>query len=149
MAADQAALYYNPGVQALAGQGPGSQNSGLSAAASQGQEGAANLPAGGLAYSLDADVHENEGPAGAASSYGVEIAEPVFSDVSGLQPVYNFRVRSSYNNGRVFYVRTSYNPAEPAEMPIYSVYPQNSPASQNVQTSVQANDQVKARQMGF
>lgn len=137
MAADHAAVYYNPGVQAGAGQALSNQNSDQFAAESLGQEGA-----GGIARHLDTHAHDSEGPAG---SYGVEFAEPVFSDVSGLQPVYNFRVRSSYNNGRVMYVRTSYNPAEPAVMPVYQVYPQNIPASQNIQTNVQ----VKGRQSGF
>lgn len=139
MAADQVAAY-NPGVQAGAGHGFSNQNQ--FAAGSQGQEGAINFPAVGYAYHLDAHAHDN-GPAGAAAaSYGVEFVEPVFSDVSDLDPLYTFRSRSSYNNGRVVFVRTSYNPEEPAVMPVYrSVYVQNFPGMQNVQV----NDQVKGR----
>lgn len=138
MAAEQVG-YYNPGVQAGAGQGLGHQHSGPYAA--EVPEGAANLPAGGLAYHLDAHAHD-EGLAGAAAGSSVEVGEPVFSDVSGLEPVYNFRVRSSYNNGRVMYVRTSYHPADSDVMPVYH---QHTHASQNVN----ANDQVKARPSGF
>lgn len=148
VAADQFAAY-NPGVQAGAGQGFSNQNSGQFAAQSQGQEGDANVPYGYASY-IDTHSHEGNGPAGAAAGYGMEVAEPVLSDMSGLDPVYSFRSRSSYNNGRVVFVRTSYNPAEPAVMPVYrSVYAQNMPASQDVQTNIQANDQVKARQWGF
>lgn len=149
MAADQVATYNNPGVQAGAGQGSSNQNSGQFAAGSQGQEGAATLPVRGYAYHIDAHSHNSDGLAGAAASYGVEVAEPIFSDVSYLNPVYNFRSISKYNNGRVLFFRTTYNPAEPAVppvMPVYrSVFAQNIPASQDVQ----ANDQVKARQWVF
>lgn len=39
-----------------------------------------------------------------------ERSKPVFSDVSHLEPVYSFRSRSRYNNGRRQYFRTSYIP---------------------------------------
>lgn len=141
--ADHVAVYPNPAVQAGAGHGF-NQNSGQFAAGSQGQEGAGNVPAVGYAYHLDAHAHDN-GPAGsAAAGYSVEVAEPVFSDVSDLDPVYTFRSRSSYNNGRVVFVRTSYNPAEPEVMPVYRSM--NLPGSQHVRTNVHAaNDQAKGR----
>lgn len=141
---NQVAAHNNPGVQAVAGQRSSNQNSDQFAAGSQGQEGPADFGTG-YAYHLDTETHDH-GPAGVAAGYGVEVAEPVFSDVSGLAPVYTFRSRGSYNNGRVMFVRTSYNPAEPV-MPMYRpAYAPNIPASQNIQTYVHVNDQVKARQ---
>ncbi|XP_040894444.1 prisilkin-39-like isoform X2 [Toxotes jaculatrix] len=52
---------------------------------------------------------------------GVEAPEPVFSDVSDLEPVYSFGSRSSYQRGRSVFAQTSYIPGEPAPppMPVY------------------------------
>ncbi|XP_044048301.1 uncharacterized protein LOC122874470 [Siniperca chuatsi] len=58
-----------------------------------------------------------------ASSYGAsdEALEPVFSDVSDLEPVYSFSSRSRYQRGRAVFVQTRYTPGEPVPplMPIY------------------------------
>ena len=44
---------------------------------------------------------------------GEEILEPVFSDVSDLEPVYSFSSRSNYQRGRAIFAQTHYSPGEP------------------------------------
>ncbi|KAL6113890.1 uncharacterized protein ACO6RY_04783 [Pungitius sinensis] len=41
-----------------------------------------------------------------------EASKPVFSDVSDLEPVYSFKSRSRYNNGRRQFTQTRYIPGE-------------------------------------
>ncbi|KAK9517309.1 hypothetical protein VZT92_025192 [Zoarces viviparus] len=43
-----------------------------------------------------------------------EIPEPVFSDVSDLEPVYSFSSRSRYQRGRAVLAQTRYNPGKPS-----------------------------------
>ncbi|KAM7396143.1 hypothetical protein PAMP_019210 [Pampus punctatissimus] len=50
---------------------------------------------------------------GSATSHG-ETPEPVFSDVSFLEPVYSFSSRSRYQRGRRVFAQTRYTPEEPA-----------------------------------
>ncbi|AWP08998.1 putative keratin type I cytoskeletal 9-like isoform 5 [Scophthalmus maximus] len=59
-------------------------------------------------------------PAGSGSAREPEIPEepePVFSDVSDLEPVFAFRSRSSYQRGRKVFAQTRYIPGEPAPPP--------------------------------
>ncbi|XP_019964570.2 uncharacterized protein [Paralichthys olivaceus] len=44
--------------------------------------------------------------------------EPVFSDVSDLEPVYSFSSRSRYNRGRAVFSQTRYTPGEPPFFPL-------------------------------
>ena len=44
-------------------------------------------------------------------------SEPVFSDVSDLEPVYSFSSRSKYNRGRAVFSQSRYTPGEPAALP--------------------------------
>lgn len=44
--------------------------------------------------------------------------EPVFSDVSDLEPVYSFSSRSSYQRGRAVFAQTRYTPGEPVFQPM-------------------------------
>ncbi|XP_019964571.2 uncharacterized protein [Paralichthys olivaceus] len=48
-----------------------------------------------------------------ARYYAAEAPEPVFSDVSDLEPVYSFSSRSRYNRGRAVFSQTRYTPGEP------------------------------------
>ncbi|XP_031723912.1 uncharacterized protein LOC116394761 [Anarrhichthys ocellatus] len=43
-----------------------------------------------------------------------EIPEPIFSDVSDLEPVYSFSSRSRYQRGRAVFAQTRYNPGKPS-----------------------------------
>ncbi|XP_029296081.1 uncharacterized protein LOC115013743 [Cottoperca gobio] len=47
-----------------------------------------------------------------SSSDVEERPEPVFSDVSNLEPVYSYRSRSSYRKGRNMFVQSHYTPGE-------------------------------------
>ncbi len=52
---------------------------------------------------------------GSATNYGTgdENPEPVFSDVSDLEPVFSFSSRSSYQRGRALFAQTRYTPGGP------------------------------------
>ncbi|XP_077943180.1 uncharacterized protein LOC144386326 isoform X1 [Gasterosteus aculeatus] len=54
-----------------------------------------------------------------------EASKPVFSDVSDLEPVYSFKSRSRYNNGRRQFTQTLYIPGEVLFPPM--PLPANSP----------------------
>lgn len=156
MAAAQYATYSHPGAQAGVGQGFANQNAGPFVQGSQGAEyaPAGSYPAGGYAFYLDELSHTDNRPAGAAAevagNYGAEAAEPIFSDVSDLDPVYTFKSRSRYSQGRATFFHSHYEPAEHPVMPIYqSVRAVNVPAVGNVQTNVQANDQMKGGHWRF
>ncbi|XP_073328697.1 uncharacterized protein [Pagrus major] len=49
---------------------------------------------------------------GSSGSAGGEIPEPVFSDVSDLEPVYSFSSRSNYQRGRAVFAQTRYTPGD-------------------------------------
>ncbi|XP_073328588.1 uncharacterized protein [Pagrus major] len=49
---------------------------------------------------------------GSSGSAGSEIPEPVFSDVSDLEPVYSFSSRSNYQRGRAVFAQTRYTPGD-------------------------------------
>ncbi|XP_028304141.1 uncharacterized protein LOC114464293 [Gouania willdenowi] len=67
------------------------------------------------------------GPYGAVGSYHVPLTqlgeqgvveappedEPFFTDLSNLEPVYDYKSKSRYQTGRVVYYQTRYNPTEP------------------------------------
>ncbi|XP_036943462.1 uncharacterized protein LOC119013238 [Acanthopagrus latus] len=53
-----------------------------------------------------------------SGSAGEEILEPVFSDVSDLEPVYSFSSRSNYQRGRAVFAQTRYTPEEPVPPPL-------------------------------
>lgn len=144
MAAAQYAAYSRPGAQVGAGQGFANQGAGYYPAVGS--------HAGGshAAAHLDAASHDdNNRPAGAVAEeagagftgHGTEVAEPIFSDVSDMEPVYTFKSRSSFNRGRATFYRSHYEPAEHPVMPIYQ--PVYVPAGGNIKTVGQANDQVK------
>lgn len=80
--------------------------------------GSANAYGGYGSYTWAAEPQENSrsGPAGI---YGPENLEPVFSDVSDLEPVYSFSSRSSYQRGRAVFAQSRYTPGEPS----YQVMP--------------------------
>ncbi|KAM7003420.1 uncharacterized protein LKV04_004468 [Tautogolabrus adspersus] len=74
---------------------------------------------------------------GSATDYGASVGEPqpVFSDVSDLEPVYSFSSRSGYQRGRAMFAQTRYSPGEPVlpPMPVYkpiikTISKQSSPA---------------------
>uniref|UniRef100_A0A3Q3EM20 Uncharacterized protein n=1 Tax=Labrus bergylta TaxID=56723 RepID=A0A3Q3EM20_9LABR len=60
---------------------------------------------------------------GSATDYGASVGapQPVFSDVSDLEPVYSFSSRSRYQRGRATFVQTHYSPGDPVipPMPVY------------------------------
>ncbi|XP_056243243.1 prisilkin-39-like [Seriola aureovittata] len=59
---------------------------------------------------------QDEASSGSATNTGagLETPEPVFSDVSDLEPVYSFSSRSGYQRGREVFSQTRYTPGEPA-----------------------------------
>ncbi|XP_036936048.1 probable calcium-binding protein CML50 isoform X1 [Acanthopagrus latus] len=119
--APQDAIYYSPSSY-------GSSNSpevapyGVAYAASPYDTGA---PSGGYSggYGSSAGVYGGYGYApapqdegfGSVGSQGAgdEISEPVFSDVSDLEPVYSFSSRSNYQRGKAIFAQTRYTPGEP------------------------------------
>uniref|UniRef100_A0A3Q3EM26 Keratin n=1 Tax=Labrus bergylta TaxID=56723 RepID=A0A3Q3EM26_9LABR len=60
---------------------------------------------------------------GSATDYGASVGapQPVFSDVSDLEPVYSFSSRSRYQRGRATFVQIHYSPGDPVipPMPVY------------------------------
>ncbi|KAG8012841.1 hypothetical protein GBF38_020755 [Nibea albiflora] len=55
--------------------------------------------------------HDESSSSGAGAS--VENPEPIFSDVSDLEPVYSYSSRSSYQRGQEVFAQTRYTPLEP------------------------------------
>ncbi|KAM8885563.1 uncharacterized protein AB9W97_013120 [Spinachia spinachia] len=85
---------------------------------------------GGEASAGPAFYSTNSGSAdsGAAAFPGAgeeDASKPVFSDVSDLQPVYSFKFRSRYNNGRRQFIQTRYIPGEVLFPPM--LLPDNGP----------------------
>ncbi|XP_065812776.1 uncharacterized protein [Labrus bergylta] len=72
--------------------------------------------------SVSAPRDEN-GNSGSATDYSASVGapQPVFSDVSDLEPVYSFSSRSRYQRGRATFVQTHYSPGDPVipPMPVY------------------------------
>lgn len=66
-------------------------------------------------YEFVAAPQDEKWSSESAASYGAgdENPEPVFSDVSYLEPVYSFSSRSSYQRGRGVFAQTRYTPGEP------------------------------------
>ncbi|KAL7403238.1 hypothetical protein ABVT39_026723 [Epinephelus coioides] len=79
---------------------------------------------------------------GSANSYdgGDENSEPVFSDVSDLEPVYSFSSRSSYQRGRAVFAQTRYSPEEPV--------PQIMPVSRRMSKTSKPHSPAKAPTKG-
>uniref|UniRef100_A0A3Q3XA90 Uncharacterized protein n=1 Tax=Mola mola TaxID=94237 RepID=A0A3Q3XA90_MOLML len=73
--------------------------------------------ADGNSYSNSAAPYETWN-SGYAASYDAEGAEPVFSDVSDLDPVYSYSSRSRYQRGRAVFAQTRYIPGEPVFPPV-------------------------------
>uniref|UniRef100_A0A671XXL6 Uncharacterized protein n=1 Tax=Sparus aurata TaxID=8175 RepID=A0A671XXL6_SPAAU len=108
-------------------------------------------PAGGYGggYGSSAGVYGGESSYGFApapqdevwssGSAGEEISEPVFSDVSDLEPVYSFSSRSKYQRGRAVFAQTRYTPEEPVPPPL--------PVSISKTASKQSNP--KAKKYGY
>ncbi|XP_030253596.1 shematrin-like protein 1 [Sparus aurata] len=80
---------------------------------SGGYGGSAGVYGGGGSYGYaPAPQDEGFGSVGSQGA-GEEIPEPVFSDVSDLEPVYSFSSRSNYQRGRAVFAQTRYTPGEP------------------------------------
>ncbi|XP_034389979.1 uncharacterized protein LOC117731745 [Cyclopterus lumpus] len=60
-----------------------------------------------------------------------KIPEPVFSDVSALEPVYSLSSRSSYQRGRAVFAQTRYAPGKPVRphMPVPRLFSKTSKQS--------------------
>ncbi|TKS73727.1 hypothetical protein D9C73_007808 [Collichthys lucidus] len=79
-----------------------------------------NAPSGGYSgyegasygYVAPHDESSNSGPA-IGDGAGYENPEPVFSDVSDLEPVYSYSSRSSYQRGQATFAQSRYTPGEP------------------------------------
>ncbi|XP_068579873.1 uncharacterized protein [Cebidichthys violaceus] len=82
----------------------------VNAYAGYGYDGSAPDGSLGSAYVGDSGISE---PADGYDAVD-EIPEPVFSDVSDLEPVYSFSSRSSYQRGRAVIAQTRYNPGKPS-----------------------------------
>uniref|UniRef100_A0A3Q3XLH1 Uncharacterized protein n=1 Tax=Mola mola TaxID=94237 RepID=A0A3Q3XLH1_MOLML len=81
------------------------------------QVGGTNSANRGNSYSDSAAPYEAWN-SGYAASYDAEGAEPVFSDVSDLDPVYSYSSRSRYQRGRAVFAQTRYIPGEPVFPPV-------------------------------
>ncbi|XP_044213530.1 prisilkin-39-like [Thunnus albacares] len=88
---------------------PASQSSGYDSSAPGGNYYGYGYASSGIGYVGDAST---------SYAAGDENPEPVFSDVSDLEPVYSFSSRSSYQHGREVYTQTRYTPGEPAVPPV-------------------------------
>lgn len=103
--------------------GPAVNEYGLAYAASQtgGYDGSYNAGYGGSASAYKGDASygfavapgEENWSSGSAGSL-----EPVFSDVSDLEPVFSFSSRSRYQRGRAMFAQTRYTPGEPVFPPM-------------------------------
>ncbi|XP_027128600.1 probable peroxisomal membrane protein PEX13 isoform X2 [Larimichthys crocea] len=67
---------------------------------------------GSYGYVAPHDESSNFGPA-IGGGAGYENPEPVFSDVSDLEPVYSYSSRSSYQRGQATFAQSRYTPGEP------------------------------------
>ena len=72
---------------------------------------------GGTGYSDSAAPYE-AWDSGYAASFDAEGDEPVFSDVSDLEPVYSYSSRSRYQRARSVFAQTRYIPGEPVFPPV-------------------------------
>uniref|UniRef100_A0A3B4WSG5 Uncharacterized protein n=1 Tax=Seriola lalandi dorsalis TaxID=1841481 RepID=A0A3B4WSG5_SERLL len=71
--------------------------------------------AGSSSYGYVSPQDEASSESATNTGAGLETPEPVFSDVSDLEPpVYSFSSRSSYQRGRELFAQTRYTPGEPA-----------------------------------
>ncbi|XP_049431259.1 probable ATP-dependent RNA helicase ddx17 [Epinephelus fuscoguttatus] len=100
-----------------------------------------SAPDGGYGSSATAYVGDSWS-SGSANSYdgGDENSEPVFSDVSDLEPVYSFSSRSSYQRGRAVFAQTRYSPEEPV--------PQIMPVSRRMSKTSKPRSPAKAPTKG-
>ncbi|XP_049930260.1 uncharacterized protein LOC126408631 [Epinephelus moara] len=100
-----------------------------------------SAPSGGYGGSASAYVGDSWS-SGSANSYdgGDENSEPVFSDVSDLEPVYSFNSRSSYQRGRAVFAQTRYSPEEPV--------PQIMPVSRRISKTSKPHSPAKAPTKG-
>ncbi|XP_062277570.1 prisilkin-39-like [Scomber scombrus] len=98
--------YNSPVVSSYGAAYPASQPSGYDSGALGGGYGYGGYASSGSGYAGDASY-------AFVTSSGDESPEPVFSDVSDLEPVYAFNSRSRYQRGRAMYTKTRYNPGEP------------------------------------
>ncbi|KAK5850074.1 hypothetical protein PBY51_014356 [Eleginops maclovinus] len=80
--------------------------------AGNGYDSSAQVVGYGNSASTEERVGLNSEPA------GEEEPEPVFSDVSGLEPVYSFSSRSRYQRGRSIVAHTRYIPGQPVPWPM-------------------------------
>lgn len=104
---------------------PGVSDSGVASAGSQGT-GTSDGQYSSVYGSYEGDdsyrpvvaVQDENWNSRSAPSYGGENPEPVFSDVSDLEPVYSFSSRSRYQRGRAVFAQTRYTPGEPFYPPI-------------------------------
>ncbi|KAE8296034.1 hypothetical protein D5F01_LYC04784 [Larimichthys crocea] len=96
------------------GGGYGSSDSGYGDSAVGGSYGGGYSGYGGDSYGYVAphDESSNFGPA-IGDGAGYENPEPVFSDVSDLEPVYSYSSRSSYQRGQATFAQSRYTPGEP------------------------------------
>lgn len=69
-----------------------------------------SAPDGSLASTLIGDSWTSEPAAGYDAID--QIPQPVFSDVSDLEPVYSFSSHSSYQRGRTVFARSRYTPGQ-------------------------------------
>nr|XP_043873851.1 uncharacterized protein LOC122762738 isoform X1 [Solea senegalensis] len=102
--------------------GPSSMETAPEDTASDGPKGSTGQVAEDQSSSLGDDSAEEEQAESVvedtvASEPEVVYLEPVFSDVSDLQPVYSFSSRSRYQRGKRVFSQTSYIPGPPA--PVY------------------------------
>uniref|UniRef100_A0A3B4TCJ8 Uncharacterized protein n=1 Tax=Seriola dumerili TaxID=41447 RepID=A0A3B4TCJ8_SERDU len=72
--------------------------------------------AGSSSYGFVSPQDEASSGSATNTGAGIETPEPVFSDVSDLEPVYSFSSRSSYQRGREVFAQTRYTPGEPAPL---------------------------------
>ncbi|XP_053175974.1 prisilkin-39-like [Scomber japonicus] len=109
----------DPGWRSVAYNRPVASSYGAAYPASQPSGYDSGAPHGGYGYGGYAS--SGSGSAGGASydfvaSSGAENPEPVFSDVSDLEPVYAFSSHSRYQQGRAMYTKTRYTPGEPGSV---------------------------------
>ncbi|CAK6966382.1 fibroin heavy chain-like [Scomber scombrus] len=102
--------YNSPVVSSYGAAYPASQPSGYDSGALGGGYG---YGYGGYASSGIGSVGDASYAFVTSSDAGDESPEPVFSDVSDLEPVYAFSSRSRYQRGRAMYTKTRYTPGEP------------------------------------
>ena len=81
------------------------------------QVGGTNGANRGTGYSDSAAPYE-AWDSGYAASFDAEGDEPVFSDVSDLEPVYSYSSRSRYQRARSVFAQTRYIPGEPVFPPV-------------------------------